>query len=109
MRLADFQGPLASTPHVQNLQQAGQQPLHAQPAVFAQELTRQDVQQDTTVRQPEQQAQINPVRQDAERGARRRRLPRRRAAPNKGRPPIPTAPAPAPKDGIHGLHIDVEA
>jgi hypothetical protein len=109
MRLADFQNPLANTLHVQTQQQAGQQLQQAQPAVLAQGLARQDVEQDKTVQQTEEQDEIARAREEAERGARRNRLPRRRAAPNHGRPPVPTVPEPPPKDGIHGMFLDVQA
>jgi len=109
MRLADFQTPLANATHAQFQQQASQQLQQAQPAAQAQEITRQDIEEDKTVQETEEQEEINPIQEEAERGARRRRLPRRRATPNHGRPPIPTQAGPAPKDGIHGIQIDVQA
>ncbi len=110
MRLADFQNPLANTLHVQHQQQAGQQLQQAQPAVLAQEMAREDIERDTTVQETQEQDEIACIREEEGRGALRRRLPRRRAAPNSGRPPVPTKkPRPSPKNGIRGMFVDLEA
>ena len=112
MRLADFQNPLANTLHVQNQQQASQQLQQGLPTSLARELERQDIQEDTTVQETEEESAIQPIREDEERGFKRhRRMPSRRAAPNNGRPPVPSEfdPSEKPKDGIHGIYLDVEA
>ena len=112
MRLADFQNPLANTLHVQNHQEAAQQLERGLPTALARELERRDIEEDTTVQETEEESAIQPIREDEERGFnKRRRMPRRRAAPNDGRPPVPNkfSPPVKPRDGIHGIHLDVEA
>lgn len=105
MNLSDFQNPIANMPHVQQMR-AGQESVTQQiPVYTAHQLEDQAEEKLTTVQESNENEEDGNIREEEERGTRRRmRMSRRAKQIEQEEPKIPIRIS----DGIHGIHLDIQ-
>ena len=106
MSLADFQNPIANSPHVAQSSGASQTQAANVSQNFSQEQLRTDNEQADTVDETEESAEKDAIREDEARGEQRRQSARKRA--RKGIEEELEAESPPIEDGIHGS-LDLRA
>ncbi len=106
MSLADFQNPIANSPHVTQSNSAQHNIANNINQNFGQEQLRTDEAQANAVDETEESAEKDAIREDEEQGERQNAQARRRARPPE---PEPEEELPPIDDGIHGGVIDLKA
>lgn len=106
MNLSDLQNPIANMPHIQQMRAGQENAMHQLPAFTAHQLEDETEEKLTTVQESEEDEEGEGIRDEDKRGERRRMRMSRRAAL------LEEEVEPEPKrvsDGIHGLHLDLQA
>lgn len=106
MGLADFQNPIANSPHVTQSHGTQQQAVNNTPQTMSQEQLREDAEKAAQVDEAEEAEQRDAIRDDEDRGQNAHSQARRRARKAKQE----QEPEPRPvDDGIHGNRVDFRA
>ncbi len=109
MGIADFQNPLANMPIMQQMQQTQHQQVQSVPMLLVKEAEDQTREQLTTVQTAEEQEEKDRINEeDLDRESNTRNPNRRRAAKLEN-PKTSAEEKPRVQDGIHGMHLDIQA
>ncbi len=108
MGLADFQNPIANSPHVTQSSGTQQQAVNSTPQTMSQEQQREDGEKAMQVDEAEEAEQRDAIRDDEERGQNAGSQARRRARKSKQEREPESEPRPV-DDGIHGNRVDFRA
>lgn len=109
MGVADFQNPLANMPIMQQMQQSQNQQAQTTPIFINQEVNQEEREQLTTVQDTKEQSEKDRINEEDEDRESRARNPQRKRAKSIKPDEEILADKPRVSDGVHGLHLDIQA